>query len=176
MIDLKERILTEHHRAEPQRIESGQAGCGCSDCQALYAGIDLSRYGDRVLQQDGYVSIAEDANKQKQDRDHWTDDGQIFVSYGKRWGLTATGQRICQGPAKTTEDTLQDSPQGRSEGLEVVTQLSTPEILPPNTTADIDGGIMLHRGRPAKDPGEPVTRMTEWRRRRELARQGVMAI
>ncbi len=63
MDELKREILKEHHRAELQRLEQGQAGCGCPDRQKLYESLDLSQYGDRVLYLDGFISVC--ATKKK---------------------------------------------------------------------------------------------------------------
>lgn len=54
---LHSQILTEHHRSEFQRLEQGQAGCGCSDCQDFYNTLDLSKYGKRVLHLEGFIYI-----------------------------------------------------------------------------------------------------------------------
>lgn len=172
-------ILSDHHRAELQRLEQGQAGCGCSDCQALYKTLDLSKFGSRVFQLDGHISIGEGKNKIPSDC--WTDDGAIFVHYGKRWGLTKEGQRICRGPVevpKTTEDTDQNATDSPLQSLGGVAKIPPSEISPPNDTLNTNGGIMQQekraRGRPPKPPEELVHRTTGWRRRRKKELQGVL--
>lgn len=55
--DLKARIRQEHERAELQRIDSGDSGCGCSLCQALYQRTDMSKYGARVKEIAGVISV-----------------------------------------------------------------------------------------------------------------------
>lgn len=53
-------IEKEHRRAESERLDMGQEGCGCSDCQVLYSTLDLIKYGGRVYQGAvGWVIIRE---------------------------------------------------------------------------------------------------------------------
>ncbi len=57
--DLKAQIKAEHNRAELQRLDAGMAGCGCSDCQALYKTLDLNKYANRVSDSGDTILIAE---------------------------------------------------------------------------------------------------------------------
>lgn len=133
---IKELIREEHRRAELARFDAGLPGCGCLDCQELYRTLDLSKYGDRVKHYGGFILIIE-KSRQNTDRD--------------------TLQNGCQRlPVK----------QGR------VTKIKADKILV-LATQQASNRIMLQangepkrgRGRPAKPGGEPVSRMTHWRRR-----------
>lgn len=57
--DLKAQIKAEHNRAELQRLDAGMAGCGCSDCQALYRTLDLSKYSNWVSDFGDTILVAE---------------------------------------------------------------------------------------------------------------------
>ncbi len=57
--NLTEQIKAEHTRAELQRLDADMAGCGCSDCQALYKTLDLNKYANRVSDSGDTILIAE---------------------------------------------------------------------------------------------------------------------
>lgn len=90
---LRELILSEHRRAELQRLDSGLPGCGCSDCQQLYREINLAKYGSRVTESGGNVLIKE--SKEAVIRQSW---GAVFQYFdGWAWGIAADGRTICLG-------------------------------------------------------------------------------
>ena len=138
--DLKALILAEHRRAELQRLEEGQAGCGCSDCQLFYQTIDLSKYGRRVKTLDGYVLIVEKA-RQAADSD--------------------TVQTDCLP--------LPDK-QGRVTKLPSDSLIPLPVMAQPVKPVNITGNALKHGGgRPQKPAGAPISRRTLYRRQKQGA-------
>ena len=89
--DLKALIREEHHRAELQRLDEGQAGCGCDLCQQFYKTLDLTRYGSRVTYYGDLVFIDE---KKRQDTDRWSDDGEIFFTGGRGYAIASNGATV----------------------------------------------------------------------------------
>ncbi len=57
-VDIKADILSEHHRAELERLAAGFEGCGClAVCQPFYQTLSLAQYGKRVFSHKGTVVI-----------------------------------------------------------------------------------------------------------------------
>jgi len=162
--DLKAQIKAEHHRAELQRLDSGMAGCGCSDCQQLYRTLDLTKYGSRVVNSVGVILI----NEKQQAPDYWSADGSIFIHYGKKWGVNKKGARVCL-------DNVRDTPQSDclvvQDKQDSVSKLLDGEILPPITKDSQKEVVMKHPGGRPRKPGE-VSRVTQWRRNKHS--QGVL--
>lgn len=76
-------------------------------------------------------------------------------------------------PRTSGQDTPSDSGDTPQAGGDDVTKIADKGIIP---TAE-ETGILLQRkgrGRPRKQDGEPVSRMTQWRRKREKEVQGVL--
>lgn len=108
----------------------------------------------------------------KEKPDLWTPEG-VFVHYGKGYILSAGLQTGCSGLVGNDGKPLETSPDGR-EGVTKPSlngNISTPDIQAQNTE------VLLQQknkgGRPHKRDGEPVSRMTKWRREKE-AMQGVL--
>ena len=55
---LRDEIRKEHNRAELERLRAGFEGCGCTECQELYATLNLSWYGERVKKDGNIISIS----------------------------------------------------------------------------------------------------------------------
>jgi hypothetical protein len=55
-------ITLYHREAELLRLNSGEEGCGCADCQEYYKTLDLSVYGPRVKLYNGMVFIFDGAS------------------------------------------------------------------------------------------------------------------
>jgi hypothetical protein len=109
--DLAALIRQEHQRAELQRLQTGQDGCGCADCQAFYKTLGLSAYGDRVVNAAGAIVIKSGkagAILVKDDRDSWSDCGQVNYISGSGWGLTSTLKSVCLGNQADIEKALKD--------------------------------------------------------------------
>lgn len=109
-----------------------------------------------------------DELREKKRSDYWEDNGMVFVTGGLRWGVAPNGATVCMGPA--------DLPAAQSPSAgnrqEPVTKLPDKGNLPTNDIPSVDETIMLHEekrgpGRPRKALGEPVCRMTTWRREKE---------
>lgn len=112
--ELKMLILEEHHQAEMLRLRAGFDGCGCADCQTLYATLDLEKYGKRVIRVGGFIGITEgragaDLWNKYHPAEHWSPDGNLFVIGGEKYGLTETGRTVCVGLVEVTE-TAPDAP------------------------------------------------------------------
>ena len=102
--------------------------------------------------------------EQKQSRDYWMKDNNIFVCDGWKYGLAKDGSTVCVGPVAGAIQTTpaQENP---------VTEPKLEGNIPKQETA----GVLLHKnkgGRPRKPEGESVSRQTEWRRQKE--KQGVL--
>jgi len=61
------RRIAGHRQAEKMRLDAGQSGCGCSVCQEFYKELDLTPYGRRVHNYEGFISIADKAVKALQE-------------------------------------------------------------------------------------------------------------
>lgn len=101
--------------------------------------------------------------------DYWESGGMVFVCDNWRWGVNKHGKTVSMGPAQKPPENLPD-------GEEVVTKPANKGITP---AADIQAQnppeVLLQKnkgGRPRKPDGEPVSRMTDWRRKKDAARQG----
>lgn len=109
---LKKLIILEHRRAELRRLDSGQAGCGCQDCQSLYREIDLGKYGSR-LKHHGELIYIDASPGGAEPADYWTDNDATFVHCGNGWCVTPGGETVCIGPAQAAiaeaEGILKDS-------------------------------------------------------------------
>ena len=99
-------------------------------------------------------------------KDYWTKDGNFFIHYGKKYGVTKNLGTVCLG---TATETSPDGAEALSEGREVVTKIPDKGIIPAPDIQNQGMGILLQsgRGRPRKTTSEPVSRMTEWRRGKE---------
>jgi len=102
--------------------------------------------------------------EQKYPRDYWTPDGAFYVCDGWKYGITPDVSTVCVGPVSGASQSLpaQEEP---------VTKPQLEGNLPVQETAE----VLLQKnkgGRPRKAGGEPVSRMTEWRRGK--AKQGVL--
>ena len=104
--------------------------------------------------------------------DYWTPK-DIFVHYGKKYGVAATLETFCLGPVETPGVNGAEKACDRSE---VVTKPPTRgKLLTQNIQTQNGGAVLLQKnrgGRPKKDGDEPISRMTAWRRERE--KQGVL--
>lgn len=170
--DIDQLIRKEHYWAELLRHRAGLPGCGCSDCQSLYKKLDLSKYGKRVIEQDGIFTITEgktgaDLYDEYHKPDYWK--GNIFFTGGKKYGVTPNGGTVVVGGVT---ETSQDTGHAGGEGREVVSKIPAKEIIPAENIQPQDNGIMKQRGRPRKT-GE-VSRVTAWRREKEIEKQGVL--
>ena len=110
---------------------------------------------------DSYFSSARD----REVKDYWTKDGAFFVHYGKKYGVAPDGQTVSLG---LVSGATQTTPEQKNS----VTKIATKGIAPVVMSQPQETGILLQRGRPRKPKGEPVSRMTEWRRAKEA--QGVL--
>ncbi len=77
--DLKALIREEHRRAELLRLRLGIDSCGCTECEALYQTLDVSKYGGQAG---------------KQAKDFWSDDGQVFFTDGRGYGVAPNGSTV----------------------------------------------------------------------------------
>lgn len=179
---LTEQIKQEHTRAELERLSAGYDGCGCADCQALYATLDLAKYGNRVIRMAGSVTItAGRAGANLWDKyhnpDYWEPGpAEFFITGGQKYGVKRNGAIYCSGPV--VEPVL-SSVENRQEG---VTKIPDKEIIPTRIMLQPDSLLKQpivvpghRRGRPPKAPGETITRMTKWRREQK-AKQLEMAL
>ena len=153
---MTELIKIEHRRADLQRLDSGLDGCGCSDCQELYREIDLSKYGGRVVRTNDIILIKE----KQQVADHWTEDGQYFVHYGRRWAVNKQGQRICLDPPGQPLQSPSEASPDKQQGVAKV----VPDSLIPEPIMQQEKGS---KGRPQKEDNEQVNRSTLWRRQQK---------
>jgi hypothetical protein len=174
--DLKALIHEEHNRAELQRLRMGLEGYGYVECQELYRTLGLSVYGNRVIQYSDLIFVQagkDGADLFEDSRDYWTTEG-FFVQGSKKYGTSPSGGIIYLGTAtEMPPNGAEKSP----EKLEVVTKRPDKGISPTNNIQNCETGIMLQekkRGRPRKQDGDPVSRMTQWRRRKEADVQGVL--
>jgi hypothetical protein len=95
MTIFSENIKKEHLRAEVERLDEGWSGCGCADCQELYREIDLKKYGSRVREIDGEITISD--APWMQPKDYWIGD-DVLVHYGKKYVVNELLQNVCLGP------------------------------------------------------------------------------
>lgn len=127
--ELKAQIREEHRRAELQRLEEGQDGCGCPECQELYKTLDLTQYGSRVIRSGGVVII----KGLRESPDYWADDGATFVHYSKGYRVGKNLQTYCIGkypPDKPTEPPIPPTEVSKA----AVTALPTSKV---STSADV---------------------------------------
>lgn len=77
------RIINQGHtQAELLRLRAGFDGCGCADCQELYATLDLDMYGARVKRRSGFISIVAGITGADLWEKHHQDDTGQPVSQG----------------------------------------------------------------------------------------------
>lgn len=97
--------------------------------------------------------------EQKQQRDYWMKDNNIFVCDGYKYQIAPTGETVCTGP-------VTGAVSGQQEQASGVAKLATNgKVPPPEVLQQKNAG-----GRPRKE-GQ-VSRSTEWRREKE--KQGVL--
>lgn len=89
-------------------------------------------------------------------KDYWTKDNSIFVCDGWKYGIAPDGSTVCVGSVSGVNQTIpvQEKP------------VTNPQ-LEGNLSAQETAEVLLQKnkgGRPRKAGGEPVSRMTEWRR------------
>lgn len=155
--DLKTWVSDEHRQAELERLRAGYDGCGCVDCQVLYDTLDLKKYGNRVLCEGSITAITAgragaDLWETYNTRDYWTPEG-IFVLGGK------------------AEPSL-DGIEGSCSKQDDVSKIPDKGIIPTDSIQEGKTGIMKQRGRPRKTG--VISRVTAWRREKELEVQGVL--
>jgi len=138
-----ELIRHEHRQAELERLRAGYDGCGCSECQEIYKTIDPEKYGKRVICSAGVINITA---------------GRAGADLWEKYHLP---------DPPTTVVSPSVSPEG-------VTKIPTRLIIPP-TDIQAQNNVTTKRlrGRPKKPDGEPVCRMTRWRRGNEV-KQGAL--
>ncbi len=103
---------------------------------------------------------------EKVNTDHWTADGAFFICDNWKYGIAPGGTTVSLGPEKPPEAI--DKP---LDGKNGVTKLSVKGILPSEKIQVQETEVLLHEnkgGRPRKSEGEAVSRMTTWRRGKEL--------
>jgi len=116
----------------------------------------------------------------KQEAVTWTEDGFCIID-GYKWGVTKSGKTYCAGPVKPQDpvnkpqeqnkqvaDTSPDAPQAIPSGVEEVFQnYSTGKVTTPRKNKVIMKQEKRPPGRPRKPLAGGVSRITEWRRRKE---------
>ena len=95
-------------------------------------------------------------------KDYWTKDGNLFIHYEKKYGITKSGGTVYLG---AIQETPPDGADSLLSSEEVVSIIPAKEIIPTTEIQAQANGIMKQRGRPRKE-GE-VSRVTAWRRRKE---------
>lgn len=174
--DLKALINEEHRWVELKRLRMGMEGCGCAECQALYKTLELSVYDTRVIQYGDLIFIR--AGRSGTDLidnspgDYWTDDSIQFVHFNKGYGISPALQTVCTGLLNAGSRPLEPSPDGdeaSQDGKDDVSKIKDEG----NIVGTEKSGIMKRRGRPKKI-GSDISRVTEWRRRKERELQGVL--
>lgn len=171
--DLKTWVSDEHRRAELERLRAGYDGCGCTDCQELYATLDLKKYGNRVLSGGGITTITAgragaDLWEPYNTRDYWTPEG-VFIFGGKKDANDESLRIICL--RDVVEPSLYGSESSYSK-QNVVSKIPDKGIIPTDNIQAGKTGIMKQRGRPRKTG--VISRVTAWRREKELEVQGVL--
>lgn len=122
--------------------------------------------------------MAKETVKEKETRDHWSPDGQVFIHYSQGYTVSPSLKTVCIGPVGDEGRPLgaAETPlTGDKDRAGGVTKPPTKGIVPPKDIQAQDGEVLLQKnkgGRPKKAPGESVSRMTEWRREKE--KQGVL--
>jgi hypothetical protein len=146
-----EYILSNHQQTELERLRAGYDGCGCLECQELYNTIDLSVYGDRII--NTAESICVIAGRTGADK--WRE----YHKNGDKEGRSELS-------VKTHNQKF------------MVSKIVSDEIsvTPPKTSPNTDIGLWLPpvkggRGRPRLESGG--SRMTQYRRRKQ-EQQGVL--
>ena len=113
-------------------------------------------------------------------RDSWVKNDMVFICDGQGFTVSPLGLTVCIGPVDDGGNPLEDiykPPETAQDEEEAVTKIADNGILPPADSQNGETGIMLQekkRGRPRKGPEESVTRMTEYRHRKEKEKQGVL--
>lgn len=142
-------------------------------CQACLVGKPAGEQSPDKQYCQGCYDFLQDGEKAVEpSKDYWTPDGTLFVHYGKKYGVTKTGATVCLGGAETPPDGSRTAPASR----EVVSKIPDRGILPVEPIQAQDRGIMKQRGRPRKQDGEVVSRVTKWRRKQELKKQGLQGV
>lgn len=169
---IKDISKEEHHKAELLRLRAGFPGCGCSDCQELYRKLDLSKYKDRVIKLDDYICTKEgragaDLWDKYQQPSYWSGNGQLFITGGKKYGLTPKLKIVCFGAITELPPNNDETQQNEKIGVAKIPPKGITMALPKKR------GIMQHppkvkrdkQGRPPKEG--KVHRVTVWRREKQ---------
>ena len=128
--DLKALMLAEHERAEPQRLDEGWESCGCDWCQALYRRIDMTKYGNRVVDLSSLIYVKAAPPVKKGNDDEWIHHGLIYCLDGKAWGINTDGQSVVLGKIADAEAYLKSGDSaGLSDGaIEILDRIKEYEV------------------------------------------------
>ena len=126
--------------------------------------------------------------------DGWGPDDQVYILYGMGYVVAPNLATVCIGPVDAVgkplekvfkppgyiSDTAPEPPDSPPAPKKGVTKLTDMETVGVNDSQAQNGGSYVTSkkkhpgGRPRKPAGEPVTRMTAWRRKKEAPEQGVL--
>ena len=104
------------------------------------------------------------------DPGRWVPNG--FLLEGVLWQVTPSGATIGRNPAQHPAASVISIPSTVPEGQGAVSKMVEGDELPPKGRTGPEKGFMKHRGRPRKDDSEKLSRVSQWRRRKEQAIQG----
>lgn len=128
------------------------------------------------IEQDNKLRKAmKNKNKPLPDPVGWTPEGE-YITGGLRWGIDSFGRTCCNGPEETPPN-HDDSPQDVEKPVSKLMQVESVGVDDSQTQ---NGGsyettkIKHPGGRPRKT--EDISRVTDWRRRKEKELQGVLAL
>lgn len=106
----------------------------------------------------------------------WDTVKLTFITGVQRYNVTKTGGTVCLGPVGAPGDAVLTPSTDDSIGEIAVSKLVQVVNVVSSTPAIQNGGVMKHPGgRPRKEKGGEMSRVTAWRRRKE-EQQAVMQL
>ena len=106
-----------------------------------------------------YENLQQEKREMELPKDYWSKDGNFFVHYGEKWGITKNLATVCLGRVTETDSGASEALPARENPVSKLLVNGNP--LPPTYETKYQG-----TGRPKKE-GE-VSRTTEWRRKKKL--------